>query len=124
MTPAARVQAFIEILGMLEENRAQPGEQVVNDYLRRRRYIGSKDRRAVTALTYDILRHRARIGWWLVRAGGVPAEARQQVLAYLLCSAGESPESLRGLFDGARYAPPPLTSEEAALVERLAGPDL
>src|SRR3546814_13073537 len=84
------------------------------DYLRRRRYIGSKDRRAVTALTYDILRHRARIGWWLVRAGGVPAEARQQVLAYLLCSAGESPESLRGLFDGARYAPPPLTSEEAA----------
>src|SRR3546814_8462230 len=75
-----------------------------------------KDRRAVTALTYDILRHRARIGWWLVRAGGVPAEARQQVLAYLLCSAGESPESLRGLFDGARYAPPPLTSEEAALV--------
>src|SRR3546814_8757881 len=85
MTPAARVQAFIEILGMLEENRAQPGEQVVNDYLRRRRYIGSKDRRAVTALTYDILRHRARIGWWLVRAGGVPAEARQQVLAYLLC---------------------------------------
>src|SRR3546814_12234608 len=71
--------------------------------------------RTDTLLPYTTL-FRSRIGWWLVRAGGVPAEARQQVLAYLLCSAGESPESLRGLFDGARYAPPPLTSEEAALV--------
>ena len=38
--PAARLQAVIEILDGLDQ---QPAEQVVNDYLRQRRYIGSKE---------------------------------------------------------------------------------
>ena len=116
MTPAARLQAVIEILGGLD---SQPAEQVVNDYLRQRRYIGSKDRRAVTAMTYDILRHRARLAWWLERAGGSAAVPRQQVLAYLERCGGEDPGGLGRLFDGAGYAPAPLTAEEAALAERL-----
>src|SRR5690606_16047520 len=94
---------------------------VVNDYLRQRRYIGSKDRRAITAMAYDILRHRARIGWWLERAGTEDAAPRRQLLAYLLRRGGETPESITSLFDGARYAPPPLAAEEAALAARLAG---
>ena len=74
MTPAARLQAVIEILEALDARPdGGPAEQLVNDYLRQRRYIGSKDRRAVTAMTYDILRHRARLGWWLARAGASDA---------------------------------------------------
>jgi 16S rRNA (cytosine967-C5)-methyltransferase len=96
----------------------------VNDYLRRRRYIGSKDRRAVTAMTYDLLRHRARLAWWLARGEGMADSPRQQVLAYLELCTDESPDSLRGLFDGARYAPAPLSAEEDAVVERLADPAL
>jgi len=125
MTPAARLQAVIEILGGLDaRSDGGPAEQVVNDYLRQRRYIGSKDRRAVTAMTYDLLRHRARIAWWLQRARGEAAAPRQQVLAYLELCAAETPESLRGLFDGARYAPAPLSAEEESLVERLDEPAL
>lgn len=117
MTPAARLQAVIEILEALG---SQPAEQVVNDYLRQRRYIGSKDRRTITAMVYDILRHRARLVWWLKGAGAEDASPRRQVLAYLLRRGGETPQSLAALFDGARYAPTPLAAEEAALAARLA----
>ena len=125
MMPAARLQAVIEILDDLAARPdGGPAEPVVNDYLRQRRYIGSKDRKAVTAMTFDLLRHRARIAWWLERAQGSAAEARQQVLAYLALYAEETPESLRGLFGGAGYAPASLTPDEAALVERLDDPAL
>lgn len=120
MMPAARLQAVIEILDDLGAKPAeQPAEQVVNDYLRQRRYIGSKDRRAVTAMTYDVLRHRARIGWWLERGRGSAASPRQQMLAYLELCAQEDPATLKTLFDGSRYAPEPLSEEEAAVAARL-----
>jgi len=122
MIPAARLQAVIEILEGLDDKPAeQPAEQVVNDYLRQRRYIGSKDRRAVTAMTYDVLRHRARIGWWLAHGAGSAASPRQQLLAYLELCAQEDPDTLKALFDGSRYAPEPLSDEEAALATRLSG---
>ncbi|MEO3429611.1 RsmB/NOP family class I SAM-dependent RNA methyltransferase [Pelagibius sp. CAU 1746] len=124
MMPAARLQATIEILdGIAQQQTApesrRPAERVVNDYLRQRRYIGSKDRRAVTALTYDVLRHHARLSWWLRQGEGSAAAPRQQLLAYLLLCEHEDREALNRLFDGSRYAPPPLTAEEAALVGRL-----
>jgi 16S rRNA (cytosine967-C5)-methyltransferase len=120
MTPAARLQATIEILDAVAARAAgDPAELVVGEYLRQRRYIGSKDRRAVTALTYDVLRHRARLGWWLERAQGRSDSPRQQVLAYRLLCEHEDPADLGRLFDGTGYAPPPLTAEETALVARL-----
>ncbi len=124
MMPAARLQATIEILDGIArlqsgQESQRPAERVVNDYLRQRRYIGSKDRRAVTALTYDVLRHHARLAWWLQRGRGSATAPRQQLLAYLLLCEHEDPEALSRLFDGSRYAPPPLSDEEAALVGRL-----
>jgi len=120
MTPAARLQAAIEILdGIAARPGAAAAEQVVNDYLRQRRYIGSKDRRALTAMAFDLLRHRARIAWWLEQAGGSADLPRQQLIAYLLLCATETPASLQGLFDGTGYAPAALTPEERALAERL-----
>jgi 16S rRNA (cytosine967-C5)-methyltransferase len=121
VTPAARLQAAIEILdGLAARPPRQPAEQVVNDYLRQRRYIGSKDRRALTAMTFDLLRHRARIAWRLRSAQGEAEAPRQQLLAYLLACEKQDPGELEKLFDGSRYAPPPLSAEEAALVGRLA----
>src|SRR3546814_1713040 len=100
MTPGARLQAVIDILPALARRpEGLPAEPVINDYLRQRRYIGSKDRRAVTAMTFGLLRHHARIAWWLARAGGSPEVPRQQVLAYLaLFSAEADSQARRGLF--------------------------
>ncbi|MGF1629497.1 MAG: RsmB/NOP family class I SAM-dependent RNA methyltransferase [Kiloniellaceae bacterium] len=125
MMPAARLQAVIEILDALAARpEGVPAEPVVNDYLRQRRYIGSKDRKAITAMTFDLLRHHARLAWWLERGGGSAAAPRQQLLAYLALCAGEPAARLHGLFDGGGYAPAPLTADEAALVERLDDPAL
>ena len=68
MTPAARVQAAIELLAGIEAADA-PADRSVAQYLRGRRYIGSKDRRAISDVVYGVLRARARLDWWLARAG-------------------------------------------------------
>ena len=97
MTPAARIQAAIEILDGLEKT-AQPADRYVRDWFRARRYAGVKDRAAVKERVYDVLRHRASFAW---RVGG---QARSLVLASLLHE-GQSPEAIEALFSGANYAP-------------------
>ncbi len=75
MTPAARIEAAIELLGRIDAEVA-PAERVVARYLRERRYIGSKDRRALGDLAYRVLRARARLDWWLERIGPGPGDER------------------------------------------------
>ena len=55
MTPAARVQAAIEILQELETT-ALPADRFIRDWFRPRRYAGSKDRAAVAERVFDVLR--------------------------------------------------------------------
>ena len=61
MTPGARVAAAIEILEKVERSNS-PADDVVSSYIRGRRYIGSKDRRAITGRVYDVLRKQAWTG--------------------------------------------------------------
>jgi 16S rRNA (cytosine967-C5)-methyltransferase len=104
MTPAARVQAAIEILDGLDKT-AQPADRYVRDWFRARRYAGAKDRAAVAERVYNVLRHRASFAW---RVG---AHVRSLALASLLHE-GQSPEAIEALFSGAPYAPPPLSDAE------------
>lgn len=127
MTPGARIQAAIELLGRIEAAPV-PAERVVTAYLRERRYMGSKDRRAVGDLVYVALRARARLGWWVAQAGPGPGEdstrPRRVLLAALTLIEGRSVADLDMLFDGGAYAPAPLDAVERALVESLTGQDL
>jgi 16S rRNA (cytosine967-C5)-methyltransferase len=64
MTPAARLQAAVEILDLvigsaLEEG--PPADAIVTRYFRTRRYAGSKDRRAVRELVFRAIRRTAEI---------------------------------------------------------------
>ncbi len=128
MTPAARIQAAIEILRDLEPP-SRPAEQIVSAYFRGRRYIGAKDRRAVNAMAYGALRHRARLVWHLEQleregAGHDESFARRALLAYLVLAGEESAASLDALFTGEHYAPEPLTDDERALLRGLQGKQL
>jgi 16S rRNA (cytosine967-C5)-methyltransferase len=67
MTPGARIAAAIDILSEIEQG-ARPADDIAAEYFRRRRYIGAKDRVAVSAHVYAVLRHRARLDWWIARA--------------------------------------------------------
>src|SRR5215475_7034103 len=103
MTPAARLQAAIEILDGLEKT-AQPADRYLRDWFRARRYAGSKDRAAVAERVYDVLRRRESFAWHMGSA------ARSLVLASLIAE-GQTPEAIEALFSGAEYAPARLQDE-------------
>ncbi len=105
MTPAARLQAAVEILDALSAT-AQPTDAYLRDWFRARRYAGSKDRAAVAERVYDVLRHRASFGW---RMQG--SDARSLVLASLLAE-HQSESAIAQLFSGEGYGPAALTDDD------------
>ncbi|MEA3078799.1 MAG: rRNA (cytosine967-C5)-methyltransferase, partial [Sphingomonadales bacterium] len=62
MTPAARLQAAIEVLDEViasARDDGPPADTIVTRYFKRRRYAGSKDRRAVRELVFRAIRRSA-----------------------------------------------------------------
>src|SRR5205085_8470570 len=62
MTPAARVQAAIEVLDEViasARDDGPPADSIVTRYFKHRRYAGSKDRRAVRELVFRAIRRTA-----------------------------------------------------------------
>lgn len=100
MTPAARVQAAIELLDVIipaARSKAAPADRIIADYFRARRYAGSKDRRAVRDLVYQAIR----------LCGPVPSSGRAAMLAV----AGQD-EAVAALFDGSPHGPAPRSENE------------
>lgn len=93
MTPAARVQAAIELLDSIipaARSKGAPADRIIADYFRARRYAGSKDRRAVRDLVYQAIR----------LCGPVPASGRAAMLAVADLDA-----NVAALFDGSAHGP-------------------
>jgi len=125
VTPGARIAAAIDILEAIDSASAQ-ADDTAADYFRRRRYIGAKDRVQVSAYLYAVLRHRAVIDWWVMRAGKgeVAPAARSRVIAALLLLDGWPPEEVAKSFDGGRFRPAALSRDEERLALGLAGRSL
>jgi 16S rRNA (cytosine967-C5)-methyltransferase len=123
MTPAARIEAAIDLLARIDALEA-PADGLARGFFRSRRYIGAKDRRAISDLVYGVTRRRAHLDWWIERAGAAVEGARGRVLAELALVQGRQAADLAALFDGGRYHPPSLTSDEQALAEALQGREL
>ena len=99
MQNGARYQAVSEILTEVFKNEI-PADKIVNDYLRARKYIGSKDRRFITDLAWHIIRNRMKLSF-----DARSADARR-VLLYALR------DKLAEVFDGSAYGMAPLSKEE------------
>ncbi|MEJ7927258.1 RsmB/NOP family class I SAM-dependent RNA methyltransferase [Sphingobium sp. AN641] len=100
MTPAARLQAAIDLLDAIIAAARDGGpaaDTLIARYFRERRYAGSKDRRAVRDHVYAAIR----------RAGDRPDDGR----AALVGLARERPD-LAVLFDGSPHAPAPIDPAE------------
>lgn len=117
MTPAARVAATIELLDQIAAAE-RPADGVVAAFFRARRYVGSKDRHDIAERVYAVLRHRARLGWWLDRLQHAD-EPRARTIAELMLGEGLAQGEVAARFDGSRYGPEPLTEPEGALVAAL-----
>src|ERR1019366_10280664 len=103
MTPAARIQAVVEILGM---DAAQSLDRQLKSWFADHRFAGSKDRRPITERVYAIFRHHAHFAH---RMGG--AGPRALAIASLLAE-GEDPQTY---FVGG-YGPSQLTEAERAAI--------
>lgn len=100
MTPAARVQAAIELLDEIivaTREGAAAADTLIARYFKTRRYAGSKDRRAVRDLVYAAIR----------RSGDRPVSGR----AAMIGLAGED-TSLAELFDNSTHGPAAISQDE------------
>ncbi len=109
MTPAARIQAAIEILAALDTTQ-RPADRFLRDWFRSRRYAGSKDRAAIAERVFVILRHRASLAWRMnseePRALAIASLLREGVLA----------DELDRIFSDDGYGPAPLHDDEGRAV--------
>jgi 16S rRNA (cytosine967-C5)-methyltransferase len=119
MTPGARLEAAIGLLGEIEQARA-PADDIVASYFRRHRFAGAKDRAAMSQHIYAVLRQRAELDWWIEREGrGLPLDARHRLLAALVLIDGWTPRGVAEACDGDRFRPAPLTVAELRWLEGL-----
>ena len=101
MTPAARVQAAIEVIDDFLTGRS--GEMALTAWARRSRYAGSGDRAAVRDHVYDALRH---LRSYAACGGGMSG---RPIMIAALRKQGVDPQ---GIFTGDRFAPETLSTKE------------
>src|SRR3546814_20513504 len=78
MRDGARLAAAIEVLeAIAATDRA--ADRVLDRYLKDRRYIGGGDRGEIARRVWGVLRRRARLDWWIKKAGkGLQRDARSE----------------------------------------------
>ena len=124
MTPGARLQTAIELLAEIGEGHGA-ADDVVGGFFRRHRFVGAKDRAAISEHIYSILRHRASIDWWIRRLNGnQQPDARLRLFATLIMIEGWEPETVAKACDGDRFRPNPLGILEQQVVKGLKGRSL
>lgn len=127
MTPGAHVQAAIEVLDALyaawQANKKLPVDALFADYFKARRYIGSKDRGAISELVYYCLRNGGALEWHIEQAGKA-ANPRRVVMLGVLFMRGLDLDAMKALFNWQKYCPTLLTDAEIGLVQRVEGQSL
>jgi len=118
MRPAARIASLIELLAEVEVTivaQSTPVDVIVGNFFRARRYAGSKDRRFISEMLYQIVRQRELLLWCAEKLE-TEATARFMALAFLV----QSGEDVAALFaeDGA-YMPDALSEPETAQLAAL-----
>ena len=102
MKPAAQVQAAIELLDAILAGARDNGgsaDRIASAFFKARRYMGSKDRRAVRELAYTAIR----------RFGHPPDDGRSAMIGL-----AREDSALALLFDGSHYGPPEIGANESA----------
>ncbi|MFT8719769.1 RsmB/NOP family class I SAM-dependent RNA methyltransferase [Acetobacter sp.] len=118
MTPSARLAAAINLLTEMEAAPRRPADATANSFFRARRFIGGGDRRAISAIVWDVLRHWRRAGWLIEQAGG-EATPRLRVAAGQILSGSRFGDVAQAFVEG-RFAPGALSRDERRVIETLA----
>jgi 16S rRNA (cytosine967-C5)-methyltransferase len=119
VTPAACLQATLDLMHEVD-TVARPADAIVSAWFRERRYIGDLDRGRISDLLYALLRHHARLSWWLAKHGRQDLP-RNRLLAWLAIDGRRTPDQVHHLFNGGKFAPAALTDQERVLLVKLQG---
>lgn len=103
MQTGARYQAVLELITDIFKDE-QPADGIINEYLRSRKYIGSKDRRFITETTWQIIRNRRKLEF-----DSQSVEPRKILLFF-------AKDKLSEIFDDSPYGLAPLSSQEQKLL--------
>ncbi len=99
MQNGARYQAILEILTEVFDDK-MPADKIINDYVRKRKYIGSKDRRFIVDEVWRIIRNRMKLAF------DAKSEEARKILLYA------NKDKLSEMFDGSAYGLAPLNEDE------------
>ena len=99
MQTGARYQAILEILTEVFKDKT-PADNIINDYIRSRKYIGSKDRRFITENCWNIIRNRLKLSF------DTQSNDPRRILLYYI------KDCLTEAFDDSSYGLSPLSEDE------------
>ena len=99
MQTGARYQAVLEILTEIFQDKI-PADKIINDYLRQKKYIGSKDRRFITNMVWHIIRNRQKLEF------DTQSSDVRRILLYA------NKDKISEIFDDSKYGLSSLTDEE------------
>lgn len=119
MTPAALLRATLELLQEVDRV-ARPADAVVSGWFLTRREMSDRDRGYILDSLYALLRHHARLHWWLEKHGREPTP-RNRFLAWLALDGGKTRDDIQTLFTGRKFEPALLTDQERTLLVKLQG---
>jgi len=111
MQSPAQIQAAIDICQNIFDQKNIPADKLLSAYFRERRYIGSKDKRAIATCMYSALRRVPRY----IRLSGY--NARLLMLMVLKDENHLTISDLREIFNGNAYSPDSLTKQEMCQLE-------
>jgi len=116
---AALLHPTLDLLTAVQST-PRPADAVTSAWFRAHRAFDDSQRGAMLELLYALLRHRARLGWWLERLGSADSP-RNRLLAWLTLAEGKTPAQITQLFNSTKPAPLALTNRDKALLMALRG---
>ena len=119
MTPSSRLQAALFLLEEID-SVARPADAIISGWFRTQRTLDDQERGDLLDLLNGVLRHRARLVWWLDRHGRSDTP-RGRLLVWLMLAEGRTIEQVRRLFNGGKFAPDALSDSEGSLLAKLQG---
>lgn len=107
MKTSARYKAILDLMTMIFADK-EPADNIINNYFRERRFIGSGDRRFISDKIWDIIRHRRRLTFT-----AQSEDCRKLLSVYV------KDENLEEIFDGSEYGLPQLSFGEKEELQNL-----
>lgn len=115
MTPGAHIEMVIDILSLWKEENSGdknvPADSIFEGYVRRRRYIGAKDRKKLGEIYFKTLRYLGTVDY-LLKLGRQKTTPRLEVIGTLFWGGDHTLEDFERLLTGANFTSPPLTRDE------------